>query len=85
MPLGERLPLDVEHRLSKGEDDSEEEGELRAETDAYEKVALTVGVTEPVSHDEAEADKVALGERLPLTVTQVLSKGEAVIEDESEL
>jgi hypothetical protein len=48
-------------------------------------VALTVGDAVPDPNDEVEADKVALGERLPLTVTQVLGKGEADTEDESEL
>jgi hypothetical protein len=86
VPLGVKLPLDVEHRLSKGEEVIEDERELHADTDASdENVALTVGVTEPVPIDEAEAVKVALGERLPLTVTQVLGKGEVETEDESEL
>ena len=74
------------HRLRKGEEVIEDERELHPEMDASdENVALTVGVTEPVPNDEAEAVKVALGEKLPLTVTLVHGRGEEETEEESEL
>ena len=39
----------------------------------------------PDQNDEAEAVKVALGEKLPLTVTLVHGRGEEETEEESEL
>ena len=63
--LGEKLPLTVTLVHGKGEEDTEDESELHAETDASETVGLAEGASETVARAEADNVKVPLGERLP--------------------
>ena len=86
VPLGEKLPLDVEQMVSGGEPDTEDERELRPDAEADgESVSIAVGVRVLVENEEGDCDRVPLGEKLPLDVEHRLSKGEEDSEDESEL
>jgi hypothetical protein len=82
--LGDRLPLDVEQMLGEGETDTKEESVLHSEDDAEgDCVSLAVGVCETVPQDDADRQRVPLGDRLALDVEQMLGEVETEAEAET--